>query len=196
MKHDMEKDSKGRGRDMLQPDPSKQNQRASMPASLFEADAGSCTLEKDFFHGMLRGTEQFFSPGPVAYLNMTCMWMTTLDLKEKFEDLGKVWLSLLATTGCMLKNKVTNKGGLVVHICSYGVVTWNMSVQSTEGDLFWDYRQSRAKRPWSYHVITNLEEWECVSCTALPPELSITRAPASMHQCPFIAVCKSGRRLS
>eukprot|EP00971_Amphidinium_carterae_P037439 736306-Amphidinium_carterae.1 len=143
----------------------------------------TCTLDSGILRDMLHGTDQWFSPGPATYLNLSCMWMSTVELKDKLDCLPRVWLSLLAVNGCMLKHKSTNRGGLVVHVSPYGVLVWNMSVKTTATELFWDY-----------HIVTAWDEWECLSCTALPPEPSSTRAPSDMRDGPFISVCRNGRR--
>eukprot|EP00971_Amphidinium_carterae_P111847 2215421-Amphidinium_carterae.2 len=192
--HVMEMDRSGRGRAMLVPTESKQNQRKALPATLFQADAMTCTLENGILRDMMHGTDQWFSPGPATYLNLSCMWMSTVEFKDRLDCLPRVWLSLLAINGCMLKHKSTNRGGLVVHVSPYGVLVWNMSVKTTATELFWEYVQPKTKRPWGFHVVTALDEWECLSCTALPPELSSTRAPSGMRDGPFISVCRNGRR--
>eukprot|EP00971_Amphidinium_carterae_P333270 6467925-Amphidinium_carterae.1 len=39
-----------------------------------------------------------------------------------------------------------------------------------------------------------MEDWECLNCSALPPELTFARAPPCLQECPSISVCKQGRR--
>eukprot|EP00971_Amphidinium_carterae_P109639 2171370-Amphidinium_carterae.1 len=65
-----------------------------------------------------------------------------------------------------------------------------MTIRTSANELFWDYRQSTAARPWSYHVVTDFADWECLACSALPPELTAARAPPGLPAGPFIGLCK------
>eukprot|EP00971_Amphidinium_carterae_P263548 5228550-Amphidinium_carterae.1 len=125
----MEQDFQDRGRRMLVADEAKSNQRAALPGALFEAAGGQSSMDKDVLRGMMStGAEGWFSPGPTAHLNLTCMWLSTVELRDRLEDLSNVWLSLLATSGTMLKQKSTNRGGLVIHVSAFGVLVWNMTI--------------------------------------------------------------------
>eukprot|EP00971_Amphidinium_carterae_P332766 6467095-Amphidinium_carterae.1 len=189
----MEKDPSDRGRDMVVAAKATQNQHEKIPDKVFDASAGTCSLETETVKALTRRSVTWHSPGPWAHSRQCLLWMGLIELRGKYELLERCWLSLLAVPGTMMRNVHTNVGGIVVHRCDYGVLIWKVALRGTGKDALWDWRHTSDEIGWFFAVVKDENDWQCMECSVvLSDHLAVAVPGMPTHR--YIGLRKKGRR--
>ena len=106
-------------------------------------------------------------PSPDSHSEVHLAWMT-LVLCTSLDDLKFAWLSLLCVAGTIISHP-TKIGGLVVHISTYGAITWRAQAMKVGGIKVFRMLIGNVLRQWEFVSLTDLEGWRAGEIQALTP---------------------------